>query len=417
MPNIRFYELDLFSEPFEYNITGKMGSFKTKTGAIFSLIFMTLLSFGGYLFFSEYSDTTTPRVMINKETQNTFPKINLHGEKIIIGGPLQSRTKMLHTSELEKYFTGVVTKFERRINVQTGKVETVVKGTQKIVDGKKSKDGEDDITELLNSVGALPYYIGGFIFVPEDLSDDEFWTIEGNKESLPYSYVTITFYPCSLPDPTQCVPIESLVEYEFSLCVAYLTFKLNQKENPLFRLFEYDVLSTGFNPATLTKTEISMKKVRIMDEDRDFVSPRLNSEFYNLGKIDSHSKFRHLEIYCTSASIQDGTCVPYATITFKSGNEVQTVLRVYPKLFSTISELGGFGDLIFIFFGFFVYTYNQSQLKKYVKNSVPSIKYRLPRKICQKREGNDCGGERENRRTICERKNELFRFDGNYHNV
>lgn len=133
------------------------------------------------------------------------------------------------------------------------------------------------------------------------------------------------------------------------------------------------MLSVSLNPVTFTKHEIIMKEVQIMDEDKDFVKPRLNSKFYNPEKFESYSKYRPLGIHCTSASIQDGTCIPYGTITIKSGNEVHTILRVYPKLFSSLSELGGFGGLIFILLNFLVYFINKFQMEKYIKKSVPNI--------------------------------------------
>lgn len=370
---VKFRDFDIYSSPFTYSITFKVKMFKTKTGACCSLIFFLLLSLSAFFFFSKYSDTTAPRVMIKKETQKNYPKINLHGQKAIPAGILLSSDKMLHSSESSKYFTGFFTKYERKINKTTGKEETIVKGTQKVINAFHTISGEEDIDESIIVSGAYNYYKTGFISGPEDLSDNEFWTIEGSEKSLPYSYITLAIYPCSLPDSSHCAPIQSLSEYDFSLSVAHLTYKLDKKKNPIFRLYEYDVLSIALNPSAFAKSEINMKKIIILDEDRDFVQPRLNSEFYNLGKIDSYSKFRPLDIYCTPTSITNGTCVPYGTVTFKSGNEVHTVLRIYPKLFSSLSELGGFGDLIFILLGFFVYLFNQSQLDKYVQKLTPSI--------------------------------------------
>lgn len=372
--NFFFRDLDIFSQSFTYSLTSKKKEFQTKTGALFSLLFVVVLSLGAYFYISKYTDTTSPRVTIIKEAQNIYPKINLHSEQIIPGATLQSRANMLHVSELNKYLTGIITKFERKMNEKTGKVETLVKGTQKIVNAVETIAGEGNFEENISDSGASRYFTGGFIYSPEDMSDNEFWTIEGNEKSLPYSFITFTLYPCSLPDPTQCAPIESVIEYDYSFALTSLSYKIKEKKNPIFRLFEYDILSAALNPVAFTKNDIIMKKIRIMDEDTDFVKPRLNSEIHNVGKIESYSKFRSLGVYCSSASIQEGTCVPYTTITIKSGNEVHTVLRVYPKLFNSLSELGGFSDLITIFLSFVVYLFNRSQLEKFtLKSAVPSI--------------------------------------------
>lgn len=164
----KFHDLDMFGEPFAYNVTQKISAFQTKTGAFFSVIFIALLSLFAYFFFSEYTDTTAPRIIIRKETLNTYPKINLSEEKFIAAAFMQSQTKMLHVSELDKYLTGFVTKYEQRINEQTGKVETVVKATQKIIDSRLTQNGEDDLRGELDKAGALSYYDRGLVYAPED---------------------------------------------------------------------------------------------------------------------------------------------------------------------------------------------------------------------------------------------------------
>lgn len=92
-----------------------------------------------------------------------------------------------------------------------------------------------------------------------------------------------------------------------------------------------------------------------------------------MDEIFTYSRFRDAsQIVCTQQQIGLGTCQPYSIVELKSGAKVETISRVYPKLFSTISELGGFGDLIFISVSFIYMFYNSFYYGRWMKREIIS---------------------------------------------
>lgn len=365
-----FKSLDIFGQNFAFNVNKEEKKYKTNTGALVSIICIVMTSLGAYIFTTDYSDTTSPRVTLSSEFLNSYPKIDAHASNFVPVVAAFNRTGLLQSSEFHKFTTPIASKIEFKSNPETGAPELAVVASQKMINCKDADLDEDDIEETVEKSGASDLYHKGYLLCPENMGDNNFWTIQGSADYMPYSYISLDFFPCSLPDPSQCAKMEEVVQYQLDLTMSYNTYKLDQKENPIQRLFAFEKLISAFNPASTNVGHMTFKTIRIMDEDKDFVKPKLNTQFYSFGEIKAHSTYRPGNLYCDAASILKEICPPYITIQIKSGHEVETVLRVYPKLFSMISELGGFGDLIFILIGFLYFSFNSFYFNRYYERRI-----------------------------------------------
>lgn len=364
-------KLDIFGQPFAFNVTQERRKYRTNTGAFVTIVCVILTSLGAYIFFSDYLETTSPRVTISSEFLNNYPEIRTFDHSFIPFLSFFSNSGSLPISELSKYVTISVSKIELQLDPLTSQPAMVVKASQNFVNARNAKlsSNKEDFENFLEASGAKGLYDGDFLLSPEDMLDEDFWTIQGSANYLPFTFITLNIFPCSLPDPTQCAPIEDLIQYEVKLSVVFNSYKLDVKHNPVYRLFTFESLVAALNPAAFTVGQVIFKRVEILNEDLDFAKPDVASNFFSIGKAKSHAKFRPGNVYCDTATILAGLCAPYNQILIKSGHEVETVLRLYPKLFGMISELGGFGDLIFIFLGFFYFFYNDYFMKKFVQKN------------------------------------------------
>lgn len=354
---------DIFGQDFSFNATKSTSKYQTNCGASLTLVCI-LVTMAAFLnFTSEYLSTDNPRVTISSERKNKYPDVNLVENEFLPSLGFVNVTRALPSTELDRFLTMVAVKIELKFN--SGEVQGTYTpiSTQNFVDCQNSKNSEY-IAELAKQSGSYQMFKLGLINCPEDPTDTDFWSVRGVPNDLPFYYISYMVYPCSLPDPTQCATAEEVSKLEMTNSFASRFYKLSDKKNPVKLLFEYNRFTVALDPSRIGVSRMHFANVKIMDEDIDFKNAGLNKEFFKIGNIYTYSKARPASIHCTKLQIMTGVCIPYVETRIMSGSNEETVLRVYPKLFSTISELGGFGDLIFIAVGMIYFWYNNYYFNK-----------------------------------------------------
>lgn len=290
---------DVFGTNFTFSVSKEQSKYKTKLGALVSIVCIIFTLFGFYVFTGNYLDITSPRVTISSQMTNIYPKIQLFDENF---GPVFNflgNTGFLSATNLTKYLTPMAVKMEMKFNALTQKAELTPVATQNLVSCRNAKLGRDDLQNTLEEAGFKQYYEADYIFCAENMADLDFWNVEGSGNYLPYSFISILFYPCTLPNPADCAPLPGLVQYDIRFSVSYQDYLLDNKENPIKRLFKFGKMTFSLNPTSFQVGQIDFKKIRIVDEDKDFSKPHLNKEFFSLGTLKSYSKFRDGSVHCT----------------------------------------------------------------------------------------------------------------------
>lgn len=185
----------------------------------------------------------------------------------------------LHADNVTKYLTLMIVKMKVDFNPSTQKLEMNVVAKQSIVNAKNSKFEPNELIAALEEGGARVQYENGFALTPEDITDREFWSMEGSGNYLPYTFISVVFYPCSLPNQADCAPLTDIVQYDIGFSLIYLGYQLSNKENPTKTIFYYDYMKYSINPTIYQVGDFHMQKVRIFDEDKDFSEPKLKAEF------------------------------------------------------------------------------------------------------------------------------------------
>lgn len=366
----RLQNLDIFGQKYSLNVSNKTERFRTSVGAFVSIITIILTILGFYIFSSNFRDTENPRVTISSELSNNFPKIVLRDQNFLPFFIMSGENNFIINSTIvEKYFTIIAERMEFVIDPATETLQIKKIAQQKIIDCREANLGEKNMTKFLEDSGSTFIHQMGFVFCPEELTNKEFWSVEGSANSFPFSFIQIKFYPCSLPDASKCASEDDMISMTIIMSITHDTYNLKDKDNPTKRLYSTENIIFGLNPSMSSIGTVRFKTYEVLDEDRDFFQPGLTKSFHSLGEIKTYSQLRQKVMYCSEEDIQSLTCTPYSDIRIRSGSEVVTVLRVYPKLFSTISEMGGFGDLIFIIIGFFYSFYNTFLFTRYIGNS------------------------------------------------
>lgn len=366
-----FKNLDIFGTSFNFHATNTTPVFKTKCGAILSVTCIILVSSAVYIFTEDYKDTENPRVTISSERGNEWPELNIQDEGLFGVFFFSTPFGPIPVKDIPKYLTIRMTKQTYSINPKNPN-ETIwtSEGPLKYVDCRKTKVREDIMNDHLNSSGAAYFYNHGFLLCPENTENWDIWKISGSPNTLPWTFIKVDFLPCSLPNEADCVPKDAFSYIRGRFSAISKNYKLSDKENPIQSLYQSDMILYGINPYTVETHIKKIKETFVYNEDKDFVGSKLKAKFFAFSDKTVYTSYRSGSSYCPPEKVNSPYCVPYTSTFFTSGSEKEKVLRLYPKLFSTVSELGGFGDLIFILVGLIYSFYISYHYKKFVKKNI-----------------------------------------------
>lgn len=368
---MNFKNFDIFSQEFSFSVSKSTSKYKTKLGASLTILCISVIVGGLVTFTSDYLDTENPRVTISQYKVNESPKINLVENQFI---PILSVIKYgmpMSPEEALRTMTPIIvrTRFSEDPENPLGfKVEEL--GRMKFVDCREAKNAKYDNREIALEGGSTIFYDLGLIQCPEDITNEEFWSLEGSGSQLPFVQIHIRFLPCSLEDQTQCASVPELAPVILQLSTVSLTYNLKKINDPVSKLFSSEKLQFKIMSDSSVTLVQYFKKVEIFDETKDFSRGELKKEFYSLGNSISTMGMRNPTTTCPHDSLSYELCHPYILVSLKGGSDVEKIKRIYPKFLSMASELGGFGDLIFIILGFFYFFYNNFYLTKELKNEI-----------------------------------------------
>lgn len=402
-----FKHLDGFASAFTFNATNKEEKFKTKSGACLSLLCYSLTFIGILRFTGDYLNTKNPKITIESKKSSSYPEIKFKENNLFPAFTASSGKKILTSEELSRFITPVALKYSITQNpdLEIG-FNYEIKDRQKFIDCK-STQLLSDFNETLESSGFMHYYNAGAMLCPENLENDSFWKVSGSGNKLPYSHIKIVIFPCSLEESSNCASFEEVTDIELSFSFNYNIYNLSNKEDPVDKLFEYNFESFSLNPTISQIRTVNLRLIKIIDETWDFLNGNLKAKFFNPGKIQPRSKYRDSSTYCSKTDSPGLSCKSYVELNIKSGSQISTITRDYPKLFSMISELGGFGEMIFVFVGtIYFFISKKFFYRKWIKGFFFDEKYK---KKCLKEINSYYGGEKISSHKLDDMKDEFIR--------
>lgn len=365
-----FKSLDIFGLSFNFQVTSSTPVYKTKCGAILSLTCIILVSAAIYIFTKDYKDTENPRVTISSEKGNEWPELNIQDENLFGVFVFTTPLGPIPAKDVPKYLTIRMVRQTYSVNPQNPN-ETIwtSEGRLKYVDCRDASIAETNMKHVSSSGGAY-FYKQGFFLCSENNDNWDIWKISGSPNALPWTFVKVDFLPCSLPNEADCAPKDAFSYIRGRFSAISKNYKLSDKENPIQILYESDMIIYGINPHTVETHMKKTKEVFVFNEDKDFAGSKLKAKFHTFSDESLYTSYRSGSSYCSPETVDTASCIPYTSTLFVSGSEKETVLRLYPKLFSSVSELGGFGDLIFILGGLLYSFYVSFHYKKFLKKKI-----------------------------------------------
>ena len=305
-------------------------------------------------------DTKNPVVSVNKIKLQKPPHIDLVKHKVI----------SLLTGI--NYLTGDILKVDSMARYMTlrGEILTTTLGSNgelvekiKKVEVRNCNDMKNHESANITQVGfddlGLDHYNGIFtnISVCADFESQD-WYLGGSRSRLPYHRYRTRIYPCSLPDPSQCASVKELSMLQLGNIPLLRVADYSNKSQPLKNFINLD----NFFYLDLISRTIDtsyFKENFIYDDDSDIIDSSFSHSYADVDKETFVVGSRlSAASYCTEVQIDSGRCGPYMDLVMRSSFYKMEIRRRYKKFFSSVSEIGGFADLIIYGLWSLYYLYN-----------------------------------------------------------
>ena len=324
-----------------------------------------------YVIFAEFLDTTKPVVSVNRIRLEKPLRLNLTEHDI--GGVylLFNGRKFLTVEETKRYVT--IQGYSVRESIQGNK--TVIEKFNKPMIRCAEVQGDHSADLLKKWLANLETKIDfSAVFLKAltcgDMKDKSLLYIEGSKFNLPFMRERTFVYPCSLPDPSECVSLQELSLLQIGHIHVTKVSKHKLKRNPLHIALDPDTFVYA-DLETKTKIVDFYKINEIYDDDIGIVEERLTNKYIDIDKTVIMTGTRlSKSMYCTAQEIDEGTCEPYIEITTRSSADKLVIQRSYKLFFGVLSEIGGFNDLIVYSLLAFYFFYNAYSYKRTIRKAL-----------------------------------------------
>ena len=370
-------KLDVFGRKFKLNLQKKQPSYKTVIGGCSTVIgsIITLLTSASFI--QKLLDYSSPVVSVNIIKQEKPPKLDLNkldsGQTFIVF----DGTDWVDFNNSKKFLT--MRSFMESSNITDNTNNQQVSNITKI-ETPRCEEATQEATRRLYNVGVektattVNYraVFGASAMCPDYKPD--VWWIQGSKYKSPFRRSLIKVYPCSLPDPSQCATPEMLMNSLLITVLLTTTATYSNKNKPLNPKVDSDV-TFQFGIGTNMKVTYYLQKNTIWDTYLGSWGFEHKFTFVDVDRVTTTTGTRLTQaLHCTEAQIDADLCEPYMILEYQSsGNEVQ-IKRYYNKFMGTVSEIGGFWDLIFIVLGFLSGLWNTWRYKKWLNNQIYPLK-------------------------------------------
>ena len=362
-------KIDILGPKFSFYIgKNRLKTLKSVFGGILSLFFILFMITAIYVFGRKWLKKTHPVVSVNSYFSKRDHIYDLYKSRIFIAFAMFDGTKYPKTEETGKFFTlkaqyetvfaGGTNESERRTMIDP----IPVKDCQHLV------NNHSDFTDQALSQDDAEFFRGSVLCTDKLGSTNS--KIRGAPFELPYSIIHYRIYPCSLEDPRGCATPSELAQSLIIIPIISKSASFNNFSQPLKDGIDAD-LTSKFSLATKTQLSIWFRESSIYDDNADFIkSLEARTTYLEQHKVTSTIGTRDGSFHCTSLQIEDGECQPYIEILVRASPSSTMVERRYYKLMNAVSEVGGFGELVFLIMALISSWFNTCYQTRWVRKQL-----------------------------------------------
>lgn len=208
----------------------------------------------------------------------------------------------------------------------------------------------------------------------------EGWEIGGKPSDLSYKTIKYEIFPCVYEnDPSDCKDLRK----SSSLHIFYLQAvpDFSNYESPMYRETSYD-RSIGMGPTIQPFITNKMKRVVVNDRTSDIFDSKEKLNYFEFGDFHTATHERSpATTKCSRVELDSGVCKPVFEMLLKPSGDTDTYTRKYVTFLEVIGNIGGFADIVVLFFGMIYGIYNSKKLELYLKNKIWGTNSKMINKV------------------------------------
>ena len=360
-----FKALDFLAPNVSLNVAGSSGV-KTHLGAFLTLIASGLFTLMSVVIIHAYVRTDNPSVTQEVRYKTAYPKIDFLQHKLmpVIFPYLEDVTPIANT-EMDRYFTVVANKarYTTTLNDDGSQVQVIDKVQMYYRSCGDLIDEGKNLLYLPNQDAGMIHAMTRKFGLCVEYNETESY-VQGRISDLVYEEIYIEVYPCLLEDTTKCATVEELQLVSFIYATASANTDLSNKKHPISHIMtsdDYFYLNTNIG----IQYQARFMENSIYDDLGYYFGATKVDSFFSIEKFNPSVSTRDAtKLYCTKQEVIDDECGWYYSFMFISGGREAVITRTYKDLVSTIGDIGGVKEFVFLIFAVIYSAYNSNQKKK-----------------------------------------------------
>lgn len=268
---------DYLGDEFTFNYEDSP-TFQTICGGLISILIILIVLATSWITIAKLWDETNPEVSISQITGTDPPLMNLYEEGLSFAFGSYLDPNIIKPAEMLRYFTPIGMSYEMElVDIETGllvpKVKDIVTFVkcQDLVDKASIRHYDKDPEEklLANTFGLCP-----------NINNETDWTLKGKLAQPPIHAISLSIYPCSLPNPGDCATAAELNRLVLQITRIQKDYDPTDKKDPVRYIPTFDE-GIHLNTEVTKFKQIQFKENEIWDDTLDFFEPTLRAKFIN----------------------------------------------------------------------------------------------------------------------------------------
>ena len=357
---------------FSYNNKNESPTFQTLPGGLLSIFVTICTLFIAMTSILNFRDRTSPVVSVSTQYQFDPPDFDLYEQSLLPPIALSYLNGIIPPSAIPSFVT---IKLVVQL-VETDKATGIPVYQHEVsVDFVPCSTLKDrTLLEAIKKANPVSFdLINQWAVCPDTKELDKRIKSSGRFEKPPFRSVLIQVLPCSLLDQSLCRPMSQMKGVSLTHVNVRRAFDGSNYENPITSLPEFDG-TISIDTRSTKLSHFKLRKNMIWNDKYDFFGNSLKEEFDDYFVFGTDSRERDSnQIYCPPAQISNllaRQCQPYVIITYQGTGETKVVTRTYPKLFATLGEVGGAGEVVVILATLIYSYYNQKRLEESLREEL-----------------------------------------------
>ena len=365
--------LDFNGTDFNLEFPSNNGKFQSKFGGYLSLIisFTVILTF--ILSVSQLFSDNSPVVNITPEFNDGNVLINLYEEDVISPIMFKKGNKLISTpEELSRYFTVKFFAMDWYFDDAATRYKVESSTEYRLTTCSKVGGQHPRVTTLVDNLFENSKSLKKYLFCPDLGDKKELYKVKARQGSIDFSFIRARFYPCSLPDASNCATPAELDQIEVSFYSNYKVLDASDYEQPIKYTPKKHKLRMDRSSRKIFK--YTLNDNFIVDDSTQIKSSQTGDKFAVLLLEKDNKSSRDASVTrCTAAQLAPGyftRCSYYIEAEYRPRTNLFKIRRSYKKASVMLGEFGGYLKLLMSVVFLLYSAVTSKSMKKYLAKKI-----------------------------------------------